>query len=217
MSNSSLISYTNISPNRNSPRNHTIDTITIHCMAGQMTAKACADMFAKSSAQASANYCIGYDGKIALSVAEADRSWCSSSGANDHRAITIEVASDSTAPYAVKDAAYQSLLNLVTDICERNGIKELKWVADDKKYAGNPSVQNLTLHKWFAAKACPGAYLIGKMPEIAKTVNARLNPTTASIATYTVQCGAFSKKANADAYAKKIKAAGFDCYVTTKK
>ena len=35
MSNSSLVSYTKISPNKTSPRNHVIDTITIHVYVGQ--------------------------------------------------------------------------------------------------------------------------------------------------------------------------------------
>lgn len=179
MSNSSLVSYTNISPNKNSPRNHVIDTITIHCMAGQMTAKNCCDMFSKSSQRTSSNYCIGYDGKIALSVDEGDRSWCTSSSSNDHRAITIEVASDSFAPYKVKDAAYQSLLNLVTDICKRNNIKKLLW-KNDKNLIGKVEQQNMTVHCWFANKACPGEYLLNLHDEIAAEVNKRLGASTST-------------------------------------
>ena len=171
LSNSELISYTKISPNKNSPRNHTIDTITIHCMAGQMTAKNCADMFSKSSAQCSANYCIGYDGKISMSVEEKDRSWCSSNSANDHRAITIEVASDSKAPYTVKDAAYQSLIKLVVDICKRNNITKLVWSTNKSDRINHKNGCNMTVHCDYANKACPGEYLLKKMPEIAKTVN----------------------------------------------
>lgn len=173
MSNSSLVSYKNISPNRNSPRNHKIDTITIHCMAGQMSAKSCCDMFSKASQRTSANYCIGYDGKIALSVDEADRSWCTSSSSNDHRAVTIEVASDSFHPYKVKDAAYKSLIELVTDICKRNGIKKLLW-KNDKSLIGKTDKQNMTVHRWFANKACPGDYLLGLHDDIANEVNKRL-------------------------------------------
>ena len=123
MSNSSLVSYTRISPNRTSPRNHAIDTITIHCMAGNLSVETCGNVFANRARKASSNYGIGTDGRIAMYCEEKDRSWCSSSAVNDHRAITIEVASDSFAPYKVTDAAYNSLIKLLVDICKRNKIK----------------------------------------------------------------------------------------------
>ena len=68
---------------------------------------------------------VGVDGRIGMYVEEKNRSWCTSSAANDHRAITIEVASDTTEPYAVRDNVFAALLDLVTDICKRNGIKKL--------------------------------------------------------------------------------------------
>lgn len=104
---------------------------------------------------------------------EKDRSWCSSSPSNDHRAITIEVASDTTYPYAVNAKAYASLINLVADICKRNGIKELKWKAD-KSLIGQVDKQNMTVHRWFAATACPGEYLYSRMGQIAQEVNKKL-------------------------------------------
>ena len=94
MSNSPLATYTRITKNKTSPRNHAIDTITIHCIVGQWTAKQGCDYFATTDRQCSANYVVGKDGSIGLSVDEKDRSWCSSNGTNDNRAITIEVASD---------------------------------------------------------------------------------------------------------------------------
>ena len=130
MSNSPLVNYTKISPNKYSPRNHVIDTITIHCAVAQCSAERLGEIFAPTSRKASCNYGIGYDGRIALIVDEKDASWCSSNYANDNRAITIEVASDNKHPYAVTDAAYKSLVKLLADICQRNGIKELKWKAD---------------------------------------------------------------------------------------
>ena len=123
MSNSPLISYTKISPNKTAPRNHAIDTITIHCVVGQLSVETMGNMFANRSFEASCNYCIGTDGRIGLIVEEKDRSWCTSSRANDNRAITIEVASDTYHPYAVNNKAYNSLINLITDICQRNNIK----------------------------------------------------------------------------------------------
>lgn len=104
---------------------------------------------------------------------EKDRSWCSSSPSNDHRAITIEVASDTTYPYAVNAKTYASLINLVADICKRNGIKELKWKAD-KSLIGQVDKQNMTVHRWFAATACPGEYLYSRMGQIAQEVNKKL-------------------------------------------
>lgn len=177
MSNSSLVNYTKISPNRTSPRKHKIDTVTIHCAVGQFTAKQLLNLshFVNydSKKGASCNYAIGYDGSIGLGVDEGDRSWCSSNSDNDHRAITIEVASDKTHPYAVTDEAYASLLDLLVDICERNNIKELKWEAD-KSLIGKVDKQNMTVHRWFANKACPGEYLYSRHGQIAKTVNSRL-------------------------------------------
>ena len=216
MSNSPLVTYTRTTNNKTSPRNHVIDTITIHCIVGQWTAKQGCDYFATTKRQCSANYVVGKDGSIGLSVDEKDRSWCSSNGANDHRAITIEVASDTTHPYKVTDAAYKSLINLLVDICQRNNIKELKWKAD-KSLIGQVDKQNMTVHRWFANKACPGDYLYNLHSQIAKEVNERLNKgsTSNSKVIYRVQVGAFSNKSNADALLKKLKAAGFDGFITT--
>ena len=174
MSNSPLVTYTRITKNRTSPRNHAIDTITIHCIVGQWTAKQGCDYFATTDRECSANYIVGKDGSIGLSVEEKDRSWCSSSGSNDHRAITIEVASDTSHPYAVTDAAYAALVDLVEDICRRNGIKKLLWKAD-KSLIGKVDQQNMTVHRWFANKACPGDYLYNRHGEIAAEVNIRLS------------------------------------------
>lgn len=171
--NSSLVSKTVLSPNHSGERTHAIDTITIHCYVGQVTVDRGLSGFAKASRQASCNYVIGYDGKIGLCVEEKNRSWCTSSRSNDQRAITIEVASDTKHPYKVKDKAYAALLDLVTDICKRNGIKELKWKGD-KSLVGQTDKQNLTVHRWFANKACPGDYLYNKHGEIAAEVNKRL-------------------------------------------
>ena len=170
-SNSKLIEYTRISPNRTSPRNHKIDTITIHCMAGQLTVETCGNVFAKSSAKASANYGVGSDGRIALYVEEKDRSWCSSNSANDNRAVTIEVASDSYSPYAVSDKAYEALIKLVADICKRNDIQKLVWSTDKADRIGHKNGCNMTVHRDFANKACPGDYLYDRMGDIADRVN----------------------------------------------
>ena len=176
MSNSSLATFTQISPNKNSPRNHAIDTITIHCMAGNLTIEQCGALFAKSDRKASSNYGVDSKGRIGLYVDERDRSWATSNGANDNRAITIEVANDGGAEtgWHVSDAAYKALIKLLVDICKRNNIRELKWKAD-KSLIGHPDKQNMTVHRWFAAKACPGDYLYALHGQIAANVNSELN------------------------------------------
>lgn len=177
--NSPLVTYTNITKNKTSNRNHVIDTITIHCIVGQWTAKQGCDYFATTNRKCSANYVVGKDGSIGLSVEEKDRSWCSSNAANDHRAVTIEVASDTKAPYAVTDKAYNALIQLIADICKRNNIKQLLWKAD-KNLIGQVDKQNMTVHKWFAKKDCPGEYLYERHSDIATKVNAILNSASTS-------------------------------------
>lgn len=171
--NSPLVRVRVMSPNHSGRRTQPIDTITIHCVVGQCTAREIGEIFLPTQRRASSNYGIGPDGEIGLYVDEANRSWCTSSAANDQRAVTIEVASDTTEPYAVTDAAFDALIELVADICRRNGIEELKW-------QGNPALigrveeQNMTVHRWFAEKSCPGQYLYERHPLIAQEVNKRL-------------------------------------------
>ena len=177
MSNSPLATVTQISPNRSSPRNHKIDRITIHCFVGQVTAARGLQVFQPSSKEASCNYVVGYDGSIGLCVDEGDRSWCSSSSANDDRAVTIETASDDRAPYAVTEKAYSALLDLVTDICRRNGAKKLIWFGDkEQTLAYSPKAREMvmTVHRWFANKSCPGDHLYERHGEIAAEVTRRL-------------------------------------------
>ena len=174
MSNSKLISCTLISPNKNSPRNHKIDTITIHCVVGQCTVETLGNIFAPTSRQASSNYGVGTDGKIGMYVEEKDRSWCSSNAANDNRAVTIEVASNTKHPYAVNDRAFAALLDLVTDICKRNGIKKLVWSTKKADRVNHKNGCNMTVHRDYANKSCPGDYLYNRHGEIAAEVNRRL-------------------------------------------
>lgn len=174
MSNSPLVDYTRISPNKNSPRNHKIDTITIHCVVGQCTAETLGNIFAPTSRQASSNYGVGTDGKIGMYVEEKDRSWCSSNAANDNRAVTIEVASDTKHPYAVNNRAFAALLDLVTDICKRNGIKKLVWSTKKADRVNHKNGCNMTVHRDYANKSCPGNYLYNRHGEIAAEVNRRL-------------------------------------------
>lgn len=171
MSNSSLVSYTKLSPNCDHPRNHAIDKITIHHMAGDLSVETCGNLFAKPSYEASSNYGIGSDGRVGLYVDEGDRAWASASPSNDNRAVNIEVANDATGgDWPVSDAAYRKLIDLCVDICQRNGIKALN-------YTGGAD-GNLTEHRMFTATACPGPYLHKRMGRIAAEVSNRLNKTS---------------------------------------
>ena len=173
MSNSPLVAYTRISPNKSSPRNHAIDTITIHCYVGQAQVEDMGAWFGIRSSECSSNYGIGRDGRIGLFVDEDDRSWCSSSAANDNRAVTIECASDGFPPFAVNDMVFNALIELCADICLRNSISELKW-AGDPALIGQTDKQNMTVHRWFANKSCPGEYLYSRMGLIAEKVNEKI-------------------------------------------
>ncbi len=176
--NSPLVSYTKISPNRTKNRKHAIDTITIHCVVGQCTVERLGEIFAPESRQASSNYGVGKDGRIGMYCEEKDRSWCTSNATNDHRAITIEVASDTSEPYAVNDKAFAGLLDLVTDICKRNGIKKLVWSTKKNERVNHLNGCNMTVHRDYANKSCPGTYLYDRHGKIAEEVNKRLGATT---------------------------------------
>lgn len=218
MSNSPLVSYTKLSPNCGNyidgvlvkNRTHAIDKVTIHHTAGVAAIEVLGNIFAQPARCASSNYGIGKDGRVGLFVPEDIRAWTSGSTENDNRAITIEVSNDQLAPtWHVSDEVYNVLIDLVVDICIRNGIKALNWTGDKNG--------NLTIHKMFEATACPGPYLESKMPEIAKAVNERLNAkqneNEAGGTIYRVQVGAYKVKANADKMAEKLKAAGYKTFV----
>ena len=179
--NSPLTAYTKLSPNHSGLRTHGIDRITPHCVVSQCTAEGLGDWFAKSSTQASSNYGIDKDGRVGLYVEEKNRSWCSSSNANDQRAITIECASDSSEPHAFREVVYQTLIKLCIDICQRNGKKKLLWLGDkDKTLNYNPAADEmvLTVHRWFADKSCPGNWMYARMGDLAGKVTAALGGST---------------------------------------
>lgn len=176
--NSSLVSYTKLSPNHSGQRTHSIDRITPHCVVGQCSVETLGNIFMPTSKDASCNYGIGSDGRVLLCVEEKNRSWCSSSNANDQRAVTIECASDSYHPYAFKDCVYQTLIKLCADICKRNGKTKILWFGDKDKtlnYAPASNEMVLTVHRWFANKACPGDWLYNRMGDLAKQVNTLLS------------------------------------------
>ena len=178
--NSPLVSYTKLSPNHSGQRTHSIDRITPHCVVGQCSVETLGNIFLPTSRQASSNYGIGVDGRVGMYVEEKNRSWCSSSAANDQRAVTIECASDTTEPYAFKDVVYQTLIKLCMDICKRNGKTKLLWLGDKTKtlgYTPKPDEMVLTVHRWFANKSCPGDWMYARMGDLASKVTAALGGT----------------------------------------
>ena len=182
MSYSSLVEYVKISPNKTSPRDHAIDTITIHCMAGNLSIETCANVFAPTSREASSNYGVDSNGRIGCYVDENDRSWCSSDRANDMRAITIEVANDGGADtgWHVSGVAMSSLIKLVADVCKRNNISKLVWSDSKDERINHRNGCNMTVHRDFKNKDCPGAYLMSQMPYIADEVNKLLGGSSVS-------------------------------------
>lgn len=218
--NSSLVNYTYISPNKGNwnkaqqkyipDRNHGIDRITIHCVVGQATVETLGRIFARPTKEASCNYGIGLDGRVGMYVEEKDRSWCSSSSANDNRAVTIECASDTTYPYAVHDVVFNKLIDLVTDICKRNKKDKILWFADkDKALNYKPAANEMvmTVHRWFANKACPGEYLYSRHGRIAEEVNKRLAKKTVDQIAREVIAG---KWGNGVERKQRLRAAGYD-------
>ena len=223
--NSKLVNYTKLSPNHSGQRNHAIDTITPHCVVGQCAVETIGNIFAPKSAQTSSNYGIGTDGRVGMFVEEKNRSWCSSSSANDNRAITIECASDSKEPYAFNNKVYNKLIDLCVDICKRNGKTKIIWFGDKNKTLNYKPAANemlITVHRWFANKSCPGDWLYSRLGDLALKVNAKLGSTNKqetkkkeSKVSYIVQVGVYSKNENAKAMVKKLKAAGFDATIKT--
>lgn len=183
MSNSKLVSYTKWSPNNSGKRNHKIDRISPHCVVGQCSVETLGAIFANPSRQASCQYGIGKDGRVGQYVSEADRSWCTSSAENDNRAVTIECASDTTSPYKMNSKVYATLIKLCVDICKRNGKNKLIWFGNKSKslnYAPKSNEMVITVHRWFANKACPGDWLYNRLGKLANEVTKKLGGSTPS-------------------------------------
>lgn len=186
--NSKMVSYTKLSPNHSGQRTHSIDRITPHCVVGQCSVETLGNIFAPTSRQASCNYGIGPDGRVGMYVEEKNRSWCSSSNANDQRAVTIECASDTKHPYTMNSTVYATLIKLCTDICRRNGKKKLLWFGDKNKslnYSPKSDEMVLTVHRWFANKSCPGDWLYSRLGDLAAKVTAELGGSSSGGTTAT--------------------------------
>lgn len=179
MNESKLVDLKILSPNNSGKRKYPLTRITPHCTAVNVSAKRLGEIFLPKSRNASCNYGIGNDCKVVLVVPEQLRSWCSSSADNDNRAITIECASLGTHPYEFMPGVYNKLVDLCVDICQRNNKKKLVWISDKKtalKYKVADDELLLTIHRWFAAKACPGEWMMQHMKSLADMVTQKLNP-----------------------------------------
>lgn len=227
--NSPLIDCTRLSPNHSGERTHKIDRITPHCVVGQLSAERIGDCFPNGRG-ASCNYGVGYDGRQCLIVEEKNRSWCTSSNENDQRAITIEVASDKTAPYTFTNEAYAGLVELCIDICRRNSLRKVLWLGTKEEslsYEPKNGECVLTVHRWFANKSCPGDWMYARMPQLVADINKELGreydvgnssviikvPNDGKIL-YRVQCGAYKNKNNAENQLAKIESCGVDAFIT---
>lgn len=178
MKDSSLVSYICLSPNKSIGRKYSVTRITPHCSVCNVSVERLLNIFKPILRRASCNYGIGNDGKIGLCVNEDNRSWCSSSKDNDNRSITIEVASSNKYPYSITDPSYRSLINLMTDICQRYKKSKIIWIPDKNKaltYKLQDNEMLITVHRWFANKSCPGKFIYDHLGEIADEINSRLS------------------------------------------
>ena len=211
--NSKMVVHTKLSPNHSGQRTHSIDRISPHCVVGQVTAESLGNLFARASYQASSNYGIDKDGRVGLYVEEKNRSWCTSSSANDQRAVTIECASDTFSPYRMNDVVYQTLVGLCADICRRNGKKKLLWFGDKNKtlnYSPAADEMVITVHRWFANKSCPGDWLYSRLGDLAQKVTAELGDATAPAGTE-VMLGKGDRGSAVMEMQKMLIACGYSC------
>lgn len=135
-----------------------IEAITIHHMAGRLTAEQCGKIFQKIGRYGSSHYGIGYDGRIGQYVDESDTAWTNSNWDSNCKSVTIET-SDNDNSWYVNDTTLNSLIKLVADIAKRNNLGTLV-----------PG-KNLTWHSMFTNTSCPGDYLRSKMQYIADEAN----------------------------------------------
>lgn len=179
MAESKLVDLTMLSPNNSGKRKYPITRITPHCTAVNVSAYRIGEIFKPKTRNASCNYGIGNDCRVVLVCPESVRSWCSSSQDNDNRSITIECASTNVHPYEFMPGVYNKLVDLCVDICRRYNKKRLIWISDKTtalKYKVKEDELLLTVHRWFAAKACPGEWLMMRMKNLADEVTQKLNP-----------------------------------------
>lgn len=144
-----------------------IEAITIHHMAGVLSAEQCGRIFQAKGRYGSSHYGVGYDGSIANYVDEEDTAWTNSNWDSNCKSVTIET-SDNDNSWYVNDITLNALIKLVADIAKRRNLGKLV-----------PG-KNLTWHSMFTNTTCPGNYLRSKMQYIADEANKINNESTSN-------------------------------------
>lgn len=211
MSNSSMVSVVGYSPFTNGERRYVIDRITPHCIVGEFECERLPQFF--DDEECSCNYAIAKDGRVALIVDEDKNSWCSSNQSNDQRAVTIECSSAVNQPYRFNDSVYNSLIDLCVDICVRNNMTHIIYIDDyveAAKYDPPVGECQLTLHRMFSNKACPGDWFVSKIPDFLNRVNHKLAQAHGieTRGEWHLQIGAFQTTKYAEDMANKANASG---------
>ena len=184
---SPLSTYERISPNKNSPRNKNIRRLTPHCVAGNLTLEAILGLSGfQKGGNASTTYAIDSEGKCGLGVEETNRPWTTSSSINDNEAITFEIANNGGAPdWRMSDKAINAWMDMAVEIASFYGFKKVNY-KDKPSNITSSQVETwintwakkdemiITLHRWYAAKACPGDYLVRQLPWLIGEINKRL-------------------------------------------
>lgn len=220
MSNSSLVNVIGLSPFTNGKRRLNIDRITPHCIVGNFPAERLPQFFDDEGC--SCNYAIAEDGRVALIIEEDCNSWCSSNENNDQRSVTIECSCDIENPYEFNVSVFNKLIELTVDICRRNNMDHVKYLHEYYVENGvtkhavdyDPPVGEcqITLHRFFANKACPGDWFVDHIPDFVKEVNSRLSGNHTEVkpdkANFCVHVGAFRNSSYADNLANKANQSG---------
>ena len=139
---------------------YSLRKITVHHMAGVMSAESCGNLWQNPNLVVSSNYGIGVSGEIMCYVDENNTSWCDGDWVSNCTSVTIETSNNGGAPdWPVSDESLDSLIKLCADISIRNGLGLLV-----------PG-QNLTWHSMYQPTTCPGDYLRARMQYIADEAN----------------------------------------------
>ena len=225
MSNSSLVNTTvwcaegNYTHGR-SGRN--IEMVALHHMAGVLSAEQCGSIFQQSGRGASANYGIGYDGKIGLYVDEYNTAWANSNWDSNCKSVSIELSNSSVGgDYPVSDTVLNKAIDLITDIFKRNNLGD--YVRSKLDYIVDKVNEKLGLNSNSGTSSNDNLYKVqvgafSKKENAEKLANEIKNKgVDTCIITedglYKVQCGAFENVDNAKNIAKTLNNMGYDTYI----
>ena len=165
MTMSNLTSYVRISPNTSGIRTSAISKVIVHHMAGDCSVEVCGEIFANPNRQASSNYGVGSDGRVACYLEEEYHPWTSGSYWADDRGVTIECADYDLDAWSPSSAAYESTVMLCADICDRYGIAP--------SYTGGTD-GTFVSHWMFQSTSCPGPWWRDRMPAFVEDVKSAM-------------------------------------------